>query len=341
MRTHPMSHIDLDLLMFGDGQTVKKLQKLATSGGLILAGVTLGLWIGRPHKSSVDLGAAPSQFVPSGVLKLVDSSGTELATVGVDLGLPSMGQSLGIELSNGVDGHLGEYLSSSGGLFQSLRVSAPHKDTADNEGWVGFTLNGLVHRDLKSKSPISSNEVFVPVEDAYKPRRFSEEWWLQLLFSGEKPETLESKIPSEDSRMVRRDGKPFAVCGHDSYGNPAIVFVDGEYVPEARMYFESLQGNIVFPTFEIFDRMGHSAALLSTNALRGPQLSFASADPSSNTGETLFDLDPTGTKLLQFKLGPNAGVVDWLAQPMYRARLPIRLVDATGKVIWSTNKAAP
>jgi hypothetical protein len=174
---------------------------------------------------------------------------------------------------------------------------------------------------------------------AYKPPRFSGRWWSELLFSSEQPATLQSELPSEDSRLVHRDGKPFAICGHDSYGQAAIVFVSSDYVPEAKMSFQPLQGNIASSTFEVFDRNGHTVALLAADSLKGPQLSFSSADPSSNTGETLFDLDPTGTKLLNFNLGPKSGVVDWLAQPMYRARLPIRLVDAEGKVIWSFSGA--
>jgi hypothetical protein len=315
------------------------LRKIGIAGGLILLGVTFGIWISRPHQAKVDLGAAPTRYVPSGTLKVVDSSGVELATLGIDL-MPSADSSLGINFYNGPDEFIGQYLRDES--LTSLTVYAPLKDTAGPFGSIVFTIDPSGERRLTSKSPAMPEKVIVRTVAAYKPPRFSEQWWLELLFSRKQPETLQSKLPSEDSRLVHRDGKPFAVCGHDSYGIAAIVFVSSNYVPEAEIYFQPIQGNVASPTasptFEVFDRNGHMVALLATDSLEGPQLSFSSADQTSNTGETLFDLDPTGTKLLDFKLGRKAGVVDWLAQPMYRARLPIRLVDAEGKVIWSSSR---
>lgn len=212
---------------------------------------------------------------------------------------------------------------------------------ASSPGVIRFMMGPSDSYQVESTSPDTSGQVDVPVKPAYKPPSFSALWWMNVLSAGKKPPTLQSELPSEDTRLVHRDGSPFAVCGHDLYGMAGIVFVSSDYNPQARMYFHLLQGNLSALTFEVFDRKGEMVALLETDLPRGPRFSIASEDRLSITGSSLFPLDPTGMKLNPKSMPPwpSEGVVDWIGQPMYRARLPVHLVDATGKVIWSTGKA--
>jgi len=320
---------------------MKAFRRIGIAGGLISVGVALGLWIARPHKANVDLGAAPTQYVPSGTLTLVDSSGVELAALVIDA-VPNLGNSLDVELFNGPDGLLGRYFIS--GLGSYLTLDGPMDSTRAPFGAITFDIDPSGSFRVDSKSPNMSEEVKVPLKAASKPPRFSKQWWMDILMSTKKPETLQSLLPSEDSRLVRRDGTPFAVCGRDRYGLSAIVFVSSDYRPQARMYLQPLptQGHLAASTFEVFDRNGDTAALLETaESQRGPRLSVASEDRLNNTGYGLFPLDPSGTKLDPNSAPPwpNDGIVDWLAQPIYRAKLPLRIVDAAGKVIWSTGKS--
>jgi hypothetical protein len=314
------------------------MRNVSFGGALILVGIILGVWFGRPHEPARDLGAAPEQYVSSGTLKAIDNSGVDLADLGIDLA-PSLDVPLRVDLNNGPGGYLGWYAIVDQSVM--LNLSAPRQGDAatDSIGNLMLYLPPWNAPSLESKPPAQS-KIDIPVKDD-KPSRFSTKWWLDLVFSRKsRSNTLHAELGSEDSRLVRRDGKPFAVCGHDRDGSAAIVFVSPDYAPTARISFRPIRGNSTSLAFEILSRDGHSIALLSTESPRGPQLSFAGVDRSSSTGEALFDLDPTGTKLVDLKLGTaGGGVVDWLSQQMYRAQLPIRLIDATGKVIWSTGKA--
>lgn len=322
---------------------MRMLNKIGIIGGLVCVGVVLGLWIPRPTRvSNVDLGAAPPRYVPAGTLTIVDSSGVELATLFSE---EEDGHNSVIQFYNGPDGYLGQYVGNTtkfGGIA-SLFVYGPMKEgRASSLGVIRFMMGPSDAHQVESTRPDTSGQVDIPVKAAYKPPRFSERWWLRLFSSGERHATLQSELPSEDTRLVHRDGKPFAVCGHDLYGMAGIVFVSSDYNPQARMYFQLLQGNLAALTFEVFDRKREMVALLETaDSPRGPRLSIASEDRLSITGSSLFPLDPTGMKLNPNSMPPwpNDGVVDWLGQPMYRARLPIRLADTTGKVIWSSGKA--
>jgi hypothetical protein len=314
------------------------IRRIGIVGGLILVGVVVGLSIGHPHEPTVDLGAAPTQYVPAGTLKIVDSGGVELATL-----LQQDGNDIVIQFYNGPDGYLGQYVGTPEWITgSSLFVYGPPKeDRTPSSGVIRLYDGPSGHYQVESTRPDTSGQVNVPVKPAYQPPRFSQEWWAELLFSRESPATLQSKLPSEDTRLVQRDGRPFAVCGHDLYGNAEIVLVSSDYKQQAGMYFENIQGSVATLTFEMFDAKGEQFAVLETaDSPRGPRLSVASEDRVSNTGYSLFPLDPTGIKLSPNSVPPwqNDGIVDWLARPMYRARLPIQLVDPTGKVIWSSGK---
>jgi hypothetical protein len=313
---------------------MRMAKRVAIAGGLVLLGVGMGVWIGRPHSANVDLGAAPPQYVPAGTLRLIDSDGVELAKLGIDL-LPSLNVPLRIDFDNGPDGYLGWYAASGGSA--TLSLDAPPKDTAGPFGFVTLLITPGGAITVQSHPPDQVKEFAVPIKSAYAPPRSSAQWWIDLLFSRDELPTLQTELAAEDSRLVRRDGTPFAVCGHDRHGDAEIVFVSPDYAPRATLTFPDVQRGLSAPAFAMFYRKELPVALLETDSPRGPRLSVASEDRLSNAGYSLFPLDSTGTNLSSNSMSPlsSDAVVDWLAQPMYRARLPIKLVDAGGKTIWT------
>lgn len=314
------------------------LKKVGFAGILILGSMALGFWIGRSRDGNVDLGAAPAKYVPSGTLKLVDNGGVELAKLGIDL-IPSLNAPLRIDFDNGPDGYLGWYGVVNGS--DMLTLSGPTKDATGHFGYVEVFITPGGVLTVRSNPPKQAKEIDVAIKAAYAPTRLSADWWIYVLFSNKPRSTVQTELASEDARLVMRDGTPFAVCGHARDGSAAIVFVSPNYAPMATIGFNVLEGNLTSPSFEAFDRRGQQVALLETDSPRGPRLSVASEDRLSNTGASLFTLDSTGTRLGgdSTKPSPNDGIVGWLEQPMYRGRLPIRLVDVTGKLIWSTGNA--
>lgn len=304
------------------------LKKLVLAGTLILVGVALGLWIGKRHRSEVVLVAAPTRYVPSGKLQLVDSSKVEVAAVGFDL-ISDRGVPLQILFENGPSDIIGNYSEAHGAKI--LNLDAPGRSL----GSLRYYSDPYRKPDsvLTSHSSHSSAEVEVPVKPSYKPERFSSEWLLSMLTSPKQSGSLQAVLPSEDVRLVRRDGRPFAVCGRTASGQPAIVLVNSEYVPQAKLTIHMLDGSL---SFTVFNRDGNEAVRFSTDTAVGPQIYFSSEDSLSNTGEKLFPIDSTGTKLASLTNGNASGVVDWLKRPMYRPKLPLSLVDDEGRVIWST-----
>ena len=132
-------------------------------------GVVLGLWIAHPHKSNVDLGAAPTQYVAAGTLTIVDSSGVELAKL-----FPEEDRSDNvIQFYNGPDGYLGQYVGNMAkfGGMASLFVYSPMKEGHTSSlGVIRFMMGPLDSYQVESTRPDTSGQVDVPVKAAYKPR---------------------------------------------------------------------------------------------------------------------------------------------------------------------------
>ncbi|AXC15750.1 hypothetical protein ACPOL_6530 [Acidisarcina polymorpha] len=318
---------------------MKNIRISSSVAGLIVLGIVLGLWINRPREPSIDLGAAAPKFVAAGTMKLLDVASVEVATVGVDIMPPEV--QLRIDLNNGANGYLGYYTNGRWGA--NLVLTRPVQGGTDNVGQVtveGFSLDDFYN--VYSKPPQSSG-VFVPVHRS-RVSTFSREWWLSLM-DREGLDSLESEISSEDTRLVRRDGTPFAVCGRDKYGIPTIAFVSSKLALQSILKFSPIQtddGSTVSTSLEVYNVKGQNVALVDTRPSPGPQLSLTSAvDHDSEVPILGHTLDPTGTKLIPFR-SPypqgDEGVVSWLAQPMYRGRLPLRLIGADGSEIWFSGK---
>jgi hypothetical protein len=320
---------------------VMTLRKIALSSGLISTGIVVGLWIDRQPTAKVDLGAAPSQYIPAGTLKLIDAAGVEVATVIIDPTSP-LDIPLHIDLQNGPDSELGSYGAFDNGSAILTLNGQPKQGQRSGRYLIVDDTFGR-NLTVRSMLPPQTQDVYVPIKPTYKPSILSREWWFGLLLSSNRwRATLQTEVTSEDARLVSRDGKLFAVCGRDKAGTATLLFVDSDNSPQAELEFNALEGTLSSPSFGIFNRSGLPVALLETDSATGPRLSVASADPLSITGSSLFTLDPTGTKLGGdiVRPAPQDGVVDWLAQPMYRVRIPVHLVDGTGKIIWSTDRSA-
>ncbi len=300
-------------------------------------GFALSRWYSR--KPDVDLGKASSRYISSGFLSFKDSNDVEIATVQFELPhSPTQ-----VNLYNGLRG-LGWF------SLDPPYLQLDNGKVGPQRGHLTFSLDASGGFHLSSQSPTAPKEMGVSLQPPHHAAWGSKEWLLNLAFSTNRVQTLAEILPSEDLRLVRRNGTLFAVCGYDKLGKPSVVFVSPKGAPLARLFFRSIDPDETDDSsrgaigYDMFDQSGYEVANIETDLPQGPVPSFANGSAHSGMGMNLDGLDPTGTRLIGFgpatagnpdNPGFGTGIVDWMVQPMYHPKFPIRFFDATGRIIWT------
>jgi hypothetical protein len=157
----------------------------------------------------------------------------------------------------------------------------------------------------------------------------------------EKPQhTLSDTIPTEDFRLVDRNGSLFAVLGSTEAGEPSVVLVR----PNGRLLMcFTITGPAgqpkQWPTVVAFDR--HSAARIQVDLgpLPDPVFTiFEKCDPDDQKLE-ICRLDPTTGKETPklHILAEGEGALPWLSHKMPQVVLPIILWDQRRQTVWQSS----
>jgi hypothetical protein len=160
-----------------------------------------------------------------------------------------------------------------------------------------------------------------------------------------KPEhTIEDTVPTEDVRLLDRNNSTFAVFGLSKDGEPGFARLDASgklmmsFVLSAQDYFADSNEPREWPTALLFDSQGKTRVMVELGPEPEPLLTiYENTDPQS-TDIGVYTLHPqTGQEIPKQNLfSRTEGRIPWLHHRMFRAILPIRLVDQRGAMIWTS-----
>jgi hypothetical protein len=142
----------------------------------------------------------------------------------------------------------------------------------------------------------------------------------------EKPnDTSEELIPTQDHRLVDRDGRPFAVLGLSPAGQPAIGLFDRD---GAFLAFWVFGGVDLWSGIYLLDESGKQGVFCEWDSAGVPHVTISEPTDPLNT----YVLDPdTGEEKPGEVLG---GAIPWLQHRLPTAAYPVVLVDQRRQVIW-------
>jgi hypothetical protein len=159
----------------------------------------------------------------------------------------------------------------------------------------------------------------------------------------EKPQhTLTDTIPTEDLRLLDREGRLFAALGSTEAGEPSVVLVrpDGHLLMEFFVTNQTFSDRVKqWPTLLAFDR--HGAARIQVDLGPKPEpvfTIFEKCDPDPHKLE-ICRFDPlTGKEIPKLHLlSEDEGGIAWLSHDMPRIALPIVLSDQRGQILWKSS----
>jgi hypothetical protein len=142
----------------------------------------------------------------------------------------------------------------------------------------------------------------------------------------EKPKhTSEELIPTQDHRLVDRDGRQFAVLGLSAAGQPAIGLFDRDGAFLAHWVFGGVD---LCSGIYLLDQSGEQRVFCEWDWAGVPHVTVGEPTDPLNT----YVLDPeTG----QEKPGKILdGAIPWLQRRLPKAAYPVALVDQRRQVIW-------
>lgn len=160
-----------------------------------------------------------------------------------------------------------------------------------------------------------------------------------------KPEhTIEDTIPTEDVRLIDRKKITFAVFGMTEGGEPGFALLDStrkllmSFLLSAPGYFSDSNEPRQWPTALLFDSRGKMRVMVELGPEPEPLLTIYENAESNKPDLGVYVLDPqTGKEIpKQHVLSRTEGSIPWLRHRMFQARLPVRLVDQRGDVIWNS-----
>lgn len=163
------------------------------------------------------------------------------------------------------------------------------------------------------------------VRDGYFiARRIMTLGWRQLF--PEKPKhTSEELIPTQDHRLVDRDGRLSAVLGLSIAGQPAIGLFDRD---GAFVVFWVFGGVDLWSGIYLLDQSGEYRVFCEWDRAGIPHVTIT--EPTDPLKSYVLDPD-TGEEKPGEILG---GAIPWLQHRLPKAAYPVVLVDQRGQVVW-------
>ncbi len=311
--------------------------KLALVVSLALAGLLAAFLLIRTPEKPESLGTAPAKFIPAQTLRLVDSSGLEFAQlyVGAD-------RSIALSIWDADRSPFVDYqYHPSLGTGPSLMIFGPRTDTQGKATSLFITfepeLSFLVdmpgrRADVESKgwSQMRNRSFTSALYEAAFPRKSEH--------------TIENTLPTEDMRLLDRDGRTFAVLGLTQQGEPGFDLVDsrGKLLASFALsepgYFPGGDQAKQWPNLWLFDSRGKMRIMVELGPEPEPILTiFEETDPKkAELG--IYVLDPqTGQETAKTSVfSRKEGAIPWLKHKMFKPTLPIVLLDQRNNVVWKS-----
>jgi hypothetical protein len=157
-----------------------------------------------------------------------------------------------------------------------------------------------------------------------------------------KPEhTVYTEVPSEDVRLLTREGTAFAVLGLSDHGEPTIAVLrhNGSLLEEMTLSEEvefAAGKPKEWPNLTLFDDYGRTLLTVEFGPGVNPSLHiFEKTDPNS-ADLGIYTLDSTSSKEIPVAnpFSQTEGAIKWLRQRVAPAPAPLSLVDERGATLW-------
>jgi hypothetical protein len=312
----------------------KKLLTLVLVSGFSGALITW-LLVGAHQPKRHSASAGPEKFVPAQTLALADSTGRQFAelTLGSD-------RSVTFNLADADENPLVMYTSASNGEILWLKGipqangQLPFLNVLMSPGEPAFMLFPGNGRGGETKSKSWQQGNFLGVAKAV----------YQAAFPGEPEHTVEDIIPTEDIRLVDRSGNTFAVFGLTDAGEPGFGLLDSDgrllmsFALSEPGYFPNANESKQWPNIWLFDSRGKLRVMIELGPEPEPLLTIYENTDTNKPDPGVYVLDPqTGQEIRKQNLfSRKEGAIPWLQHKMFKAALPIVLIDQRGQLIWSS-----
>jgi hypothetical protein len=155
--------------------------------------------------------------------------------------------------------------------------------------------------------------------------------------------TAQTEVPSDDIRLVTKEGSPFAVLGLGDGGEPSIAFLrrNGGLIAVLRLTEEGMFGAgkpKQWPMLSLFDDGGNLLMTVECGPGAHPVLTIYEKSGSRSADWGIYALDPTVSKEIPvqhpFSGSKREGTIAWLSQKVAPAPPPITLIDERGSALW-------
>jgi hypothetical protein len=302
----------------------KRLAIVGASVGIGIA-LTLGLvrvalaWHSQQAHSA--LAKAPAKTLPAQVLRFVDATGRDVASLDFIPGWHQLAvfDAGGEPFANFVD------VESDG--YRELTLYSANGHDFLQSATFGDAPSFTVNRQDGARKFIQSKTTPTPPEsggDWVKHVVKETSGWAFRRFVPEKPLwTLDGVIPSQDVELFDKDGAVFAVLGLGRGGEPTLaLFGKGGTLQLAWTY--SYIGR--YPELHLFDDKDIRVSI-ETSPPSSVRLILSEPD-----GE--YVLDPNTYEELPKGRGPLNGELPWLRHRIGPPKLPIMLLDQRNNVLW-------
>jgi hypothetical protein len=153
--------------------------------------------------------------------------------------------------------------------------------------------------------------------------------------------TIVSEVPSEDLRLVTREGTVFAVLGLTRSAEPTLALLryDGSLLAVMTL---SEEGEFAagkpkeWPNIKLFDEQGRTVVTVEFGPSVNPSLHIYEKTDANSADVGIYTLDPTGSKEIPVvnPFSQTEGAVTWLQQKVAPTPAPLRLVDERGTTLW-------
>lgn len=300
----------------------KRLLVVSIGAGAGVGVVFLGAVVWRSQHAEPTRFKAPEKFIPAQMLLLVAPNGNEIGYMNV-----SPERDVVINFT-GQEGEPVAWLSTARGNTVLTLLGASKASESLIISMVGPHPMFLFDFPTGKRHTEFSKGWHKPegaIRDGYFiARRLVTLGWRHLF--PEKPEhTSEELIPTQDYRLVDRDGRLFAVLGLSRAGQPAIGLFDRDGAFVAHWVF----GGVDFWSgIYLLNQSGEERVFCEWDLAGVPEITIIEPTDPLNT----YVLDPETGQEKPGKI--RDGAIPWLQHRLPTAAYPVVLVDQRRQVVW-------
>lgn len=146
-------------------------------------------------------------------------------------------------------------------------------------------------------------------------------------------ETIDRVVPTKDVLLTYIDDTPLGIAGMSPYGEPAIVFVDRETKPLAA--WKLVKNPNGYPEIDLYTARRHSLKAMITTVPPVRSFCFFETNGAVIEPWAVDAVRGTAVKLPHgWNDVEGPARLEWLDAPTKKASLPIRLVDQRDHTLW-------